>query len=180
MVSDALSAKIIELRKSKSLNQETFADKIGISRRTLSQWETGMRIPSISSILKICEVFDIDPSYFGLTGIFNDTDGEESVSALHSVYSKNYKKVAWKILSLTRMIMILAWSIAALSFAVFFLIAYSIASENANATVYALQVAWEDVLLFSGIILILIALSFISYYVLKLVLFLVAKRKMTK
>ncbi|MBQ9081851.1 MAG: helix-turn-helix transcriptional regulator [Clostridia bacterium] len=56
--------KIAILRKEKGLQQDEFADKIGVSRQALSQWETGKQIPRSDKILEICEQFGVTANYF--------------------------------------------------------------------------------------------------------------------
>ena len=48
-----------ELRKEKSLTQETFAEKLGVSNRTVSRWETGSNMPDIGMLVEIAEFYDI-------------------------------------------------------------------------------------------------------------------------
>ena len=49
-----------ELRKEKNLTQEQAADKLGVSGRTISRWETGAYMPDISLIVDIAEMYDVD------------------------------------------------------------------------------------------------------------------------
>ena len=48
-----------ELRKEKNLTQEQFAEKLGISNRTVSRWETGSNMPDISLLTEIAEFYDV-------------------------------------------------------------------------------------------------------------------------
>jgi len=48
-----------ELRKEKGLNQDELADKVGISRATLSDYERGKTEPRFSTLLKISKFFGI-------------------------------------------------------------------------------------------------------------------------
>ena len=49
-----------ELRKEKNLTQEQVADKLGVSGRTISRWETGAYMPDISLIVDIAEMYDVN------------------------------------------------------------------------------------------------------------------------
>lgn len=49
-----------ELRKEKKLTQEQVADKLGVSGRTISRWETGAYMPDISLLVDIAEMYDVD------------------------------------------------------------------------------------------------------------------------
>ena len=49
-----------ELRKNKGFTQEQAAEKLGISSRTISRWETGAYMPDISMLIDIAELYDVD------------------------------------------------------------------------------------------------------------------------
>ena len=49
-----------ELRKSAGFTQEQAAEKLGISSRTISRWETGAYMPDISMLVDIAELYDVD------------------------------------------------------------------------------------------------------------------------
>ena len=44
-----------ELRKEKNLTQEQLAEKLNISGRTVSRWETGNNMPDISLLVELAE-----------------------------------------------------------------------------------------------------------------------------
>lgn len=48
------------LRKEKNLTQEQAADRLGVSGRTISRWETGAYMPDISLLVDIAEMYDVD------------------------------------------------------------------------------------------------------------------------
>ena len=48
--------KLAELRKSKGLTQQEFAEKIGISNKSLSRYERGDRNPSLAELKRIADV----------------------------------------------------------------------------------------------------------------------------
>lgn len=45
------------LRKSNNLSQEKLAEKIGISRQSISKWECGESYPEMDNILTLCNIF---------------------------------------------------------------------------------------------------------------------------
>ena len=47
------------LRKSKGLTQQEVADRLGVSNKTVSSWETGVSCPDISMLPAIAELFDV-------------------------------------------------------------------------------------------------------------------------
>jgi len=48
-----------ELRKEKGITQEEFAEKLNVSGRTVSRWETGANMPDISLLVEISDFFDV-------------------------------------------------------------------------------------------------------------------------
>ena len=48
-----------DLRKEKGITQEQLAEKLGVSGRTISRWETGNNMPDISLLVEIAEYFDV-------------------------------------------------------------------------------------------------------------------------
>jgi len=54
-----INEKIYSLRKQNHLSQEELADKIGVSRQTVSKWELGESCPDFDKIVPLCEVFGI-------------------------------------------------------------------------------------------------------------------------
>ena len=45
------------LRKSAKMSQENLAEKVGVSRQSVSKWENGEAYPEMDNILKICKIF---------------------------------------------------------------------------------------------------------------------------
>ena len=45
------------IRKSKKISQEELAEKLGVSRQSISKWETGENYPSMQNIIRICAIF---------------------------------------------------------------------------------------------------------------------------
>ena len=52
-------SNLIDLRKLHHLSQEELAEKIGISRQTLSKWETGESLPDIVKCTLLAEVVGV-------------------------------------------------------------------------------------------------------------------------
>lgn len=48
-----------ELRKEKDITQEQLAEKINVSGRTVSRWETGSNMPDISLLAELAEFYDV-------------------------------------------------------------------------------------------------------------------------
>ena len=63
--------KLLKLRKEKGLSQEEVADRLNVSRQTISKWETGQSTPDFDKIIPICELYEISSDEL-LTGKKND------------------------------------------------------------------------------------------------------------
>ena len=50
---------LIELRKLNGMSQDELADRIGVSRQTVSKYETGESLPDIEKCKRIAEVFSV-------------------------------------------------------------------------------------------------------------------------
>lgn len=51
-----------KLRKENSLTQEVLAEKLNVSGRTVSRWETGSNMPDISMLVELSEFYHVDIS----------------------------------------------------------------------------------------------------------------------
>ena len=58
-----LSEKLLNLRKANDLTQEQLAEKIGISRQSVSKWESGQAVPELDKIVALCELFNVTADY---------------------------------------------------------------------------------------------------------------------
>ena len=50
---------IAERRKMKDFTQSQLAEKLGITDRAVSKWETGRSLPDSSIMLELCEILEI-------------------------------------------------------------------------------------------------------------------------
>lgn len=54
-----LSIKIKKLRAEKNFTQEQLAEKLQVSRSTISSWETGRSYPDLEMTIEICDCFNV-------------------------------------------------------------------------------------------------------------------------
>ena len=54
-----LGNRLKELRKQHNINQDELAEKLFVSRQTISNWENDKSYPDIQSILLISEIFNV-------------------------------------------------------------------------------------------------------------------------
>ncbi len=54
-----LGERLLEYRNRVGLSQEKLAEKVGVTRQTVSKWETNQSVPDFDKILPLCEVLGI-------------------------------------------------------------------------------------------------------------------------
>lgn len=54
-----LGERLFELRKAKNLTQDDMAEKLNVTRQTVSKWETNQSTPDFDKIMPLCELFGI-------------------------------------------------------------------------------------------------------------------------
>ena len=54
-----IAEKIKQLRKDNSMTQEDLAEKLNVSRQTISKWETSVTLPDADNIVAISKLFNI-------------------------------------------------------------------------------------------------------------------------
>ena len=79
----SIGEKIYRLRTEKNITQEDVAFELGVSRQSVSKWETDQAIPDLDKIKMLCEYFNVSIDY--LLGIEKEKQSiskylEENVS----------------------------------------------------------------------------------------------------
>lgn len=64
-----INEKLKQLRKEKGVSQKEISNAIGITLSAYSNYEQGIREPSIDIIIKLCKYFDVSADY--LLGLEN-------------------------------------------------------------------------------------------------------------
>ena len=55
-----LSENLKKIRKDNNLSQEALAEKLGVSRQSVSKWESGLAYPEMDKVLQLCEMFNLN------------------------------------------------------------------------------------------------------------------------
>ena len=55
----SLGDKLYELRKKQGLTQEEAAEKLGVTRQTVSKWETDQSAPELEKLMALAELFSV-------------------------------------------------------------------------------------------------------------------------
>ena len=58
-----MNKKLRELRKEKGVSQEQVANELGISTSAYSNYEQGIREPSIDMLIKLCKYYNVTSDY---------------------------------------------------------------------------------------------------------------------
>jgi transcriptional regulator with XRE-family HTH domain len=69
-----LGDKIVKLRTEHHLSQGDLAEQLGVSRQSISKWETGNSIPDLDKLLLLSEVFGVS-----LDALVKDQEPEEAI-----------------------------------------------------------------------------------------------------
>lgn len=80
----AIGERLSELRKRNGLSQEELAERMGLTRQTISKWELGQSSPDIEYVIALCECFDVSSDYLlrGIEPALKEESSEED-SAVH-------------------------------------------------------------------------------------------------
>ena len=89
-----IGAFLKQLRKEQELTQEALAERLGVSNRTVSRWETGSNMPDIGMLIEIAELYGV-----GIPEIINaerkselmNQETKETAAAM-AEYSRNEVK----------------------------------------------------------------------------------------
>ena len=57
------SEKLLTLRKTKGMTQEQLAERLDVSRQSISKWESGQAVPELEKIVALSTIFDVTTDY---------------------------------------------------------------------------------------------------------------------
>ena len=77
-----------KLRKSKGLSQEELAEKLGLTRQTISKWELGQSTADAEYVLKLSDIFEVSTEYL--------LKGEEKERAINKNNNSEISSVGTK------------------------------------------------------------------------------------
>ena len=66
-MTNTIGLKLKTLRKGRKMTQQELADRLEITRATVSNYEVGRRAPHISELKRIAAFFGVGLDYFGIT-----------------------------------------------------------------------------------------------------------------
>lgn len=94
----SLGERLLELRKAKHLSQEEVAEKINVTRQSVSKWETDQSLPDFDKIIPLCNLYGISSDEL-LTGnknesVDNESDNSANIKDVASIKEKRAKGIA--------------------------------------------------------------------------------------
>jgi len=84
-----LADKIIEERKKNGWSQEELADKLGVSRQSVSKWEGAQSVPDLQRILEMSKLFGVSTDY-----LLKDDETVRPVSGVEEDTGKAMRRVS--------------------------------------------------------------------------------------
>ena len=57
------SEKLLDLRRREGLSQEQLADRLGVTRQSVSKWESSTAVPELSKLIALSELFSVSVDY---------------------------------------------------------------------------------------------------------------------
>ncbi|MBU5363838.1 helix-turn-helix transcriptional regulator [Enterococcus devriesei] len=83
-----ISKKIKEERLSKQWTQEQLAKEILVSKRTITNWETGKTIPDIESVIRLAKLFQLslDDLMLEDSAVVKEIQRKEKIAKLTGIY----------------------------------------------------------------------------------------------
>jgi transcriptional regulator with XRE-family HTH domain len=85
------------LRKKKGMTQEEFAERMYVSRQTVSRWETDSVYPDVETVIKLCEVLECDMETLVRGDATIEKMLDELEPSLETDPAKNSKKVRFRV-----------------------------------------------------------------------------------
>ena len=85
----SLGERLYELRKKKGLSQEEVAEKLNVTRQSVSKWETDESKPDFDKIVPICELYEISTNE-----LLNGTKEEKEEEEVEVINKDNKRKRA--------------------------------------------------------------------------------------
>lgn len=105
-----LSEKLYKLRKDNNWSQEEIAEKMDVSRQTVSKWETNKAFPELNKLVKLSELYNIT-----LDELVKDTIATEKIDDDIMYQKKKNKKVNIKILIFLIIVLLICFVIFTLN-----------------------------------------------------------------
>jgi len=89
-----LNEKLYEYRKNKNWSQEELAERLEVSRQTVSKWESGRAIPELNKLIRISEIYNVTVDELVKDSVEIDEEQHRKVNKFKKIktFKTNYYK----------------------------------------------------------------------------------------
>lgn len=98
-----MADRIQYLRKAKGISQEQLADQVGVSRQSVSKWESEQSTPDLEKIIMMSDFFGVTTDYI-LKGIEPAADRGQSGRGQGPAYRGRRPCGGWAVLCVRRLV----------------------------------------------------------------------------
>ena len=130
---ETIGEKIRKLRKQKGFSQEELAFRVGVTRQTISKWESDSMNPNMDSIRALCEIFNVNADYFFIKfseNIETQSDVNTEIAATNEI-DRRIKPIKWLIVNCIIMSILFIISLVGT-----IIIAFSALTSNKGDSIY--------------------------------------------
>lgn len=86
----SLGDKLLDLRKKAGLSQEDVADKLGVSRQTVSKWEMDQTIPELIKVKLLSQLYNVSYDY-----LINESNLSGDITSIEMIVDEIDWTSAW-------------------------------------------------------------------------------------
>lgn len=98
-----LADKLIELRKRNRMSQEDLAEKLNVSRQTISRWESNIAMPDADNLLGLSKVFNVTIDYL----LNDDYRSDDDLPKIKVMQNDNIGQIMIYLITLEVMILLI-------------------------------------------------------------------------
>ncbi len=148
MNQDKIGNFIKKLRLDNNMSQKDLAEKIPINREAISKWECGRTIPDSSTILRLCEIFNVSADEI-MYGEYKKKDNKKEFDNL-SLQIYDERNTIYKRFNKTSKSLLITFILLIISILAFLL--YYFFNSYDSVRIYTIESGQGDIYLTDGII----------------------------
>lgn len=92
MIENSIASQIKKLRNQRGWTQSQLADRLSVSKQTISNWETGIKVPRMGSLQKLADLFNVKIGEI-INASINDDDVSNTVKPNNIIYSEGLERI---------------------------------------------------------------------------------------
>ena len=83
-----INKRIFELRKERGWSQDQLAEKVNVSRQSISKWESAQALPEIEKVIELSKIFQVTTDYL----LLDQADEKEARPKWTTSESESYQQ----------------------------------------------------------------------------------------